>query len=56
MVAALSARLLRTAEFVSLHVDRENTAARRAYERAGFAAFSEFRLVLLRVDSGDSGD
>ena len=48
-VAALSAELVKSSAFVTLHVDRQNTAARRAYERAGFEAFSEFRLVLLAV-------
>jgi predicted GNAT family acetyltransferase len=48
-VAAISAELLRTSEFVTLHVDRENEPALRAYERAGFRTHSEFRLVLLAV-------
>jgi len=48
-VAALSAELLRSSAFVSLHVDRDNLAARRAYEKAGFRPHSEFRLVLLNV-------
>lgn len=48
-VAALSAELLGSSAFVSLHVDRENLAARRAYEKAGFRPHAEFRLVLLNV-------
>ena len=48
-VAAISAELLRTSDFVTLHVDRENMPALRAYERAGFQTHSEFRLVLLAV-------
>lgn len=48
-VAALSRELLRTSAFVTLHVDRENVAAKRAYERAGFRRRSEFRLVLLQI-------
>lgn len=47
-VAALSAELLRTSPFVSLHVAHDNEPARRAYERAGFRKHSEFRLVLLQ--------
>jgi ribosomal protein S18 acetylase RimI-like enzyme len=46
-IAALSAELLSTSAFVSLHVDQRNVPAKRAYEKAGFQAFSEFRLVLL---------
>jgi ribosomal protein S18 acetylase RimI-like enzyme len=46
-VAAVSRELLGTSEFVSLHVDRDNVAACRAYEAAGFRKHSEFRLVLL---------
>jgi hypothetical protein len=49
-LAALSNELLATSPFVSLHVDRENAPARRAYERTGFRAHSLFRLVLLSVD------
>jgi uncharacterized protein len=46
-IAALSAELLATSAFVSLHVDQQNAPAKRAYEKAGFLPFSEFRLVLL---------
>jgi hypothetical protein len=48
-VAAVCRELLRTSAFVSLHVDRDNTPARRAYEHAGFRRHSEFRLVLLEL-------
>jgi hypothetical protein len=48
-VTAVSRELLRTSAFVSLHVDRENTPARRAYEHAGYRRHSEFRLVLLEL-------
>jgi hypothetical protein len=48
-LAAMTAELLRSSAFVSLHVAEGNTAARRAYEKCGFRAFSEFRLVLLRM-------
>jgi ribosomal protein S18 acetylase RimI-like enzyme len=51
-VAALSADLLRTSPFVSLHVAHDNEPARRAYERAGFRRHSEFRLVLLQFAPG----
>lgn len=47
-VAALTEELLKTSSFVTLHVDQENVPAKRAYEKAGFRRFSEFRLVLLR--------
>jgi uncharacterized protein len=33
--------------FVALHVDERNKAARRAYEKVGFAHACDFRLVLL---------
>lgn len=46
-IAALSAELLTSSAFVSLHVDQRNLPAKRAYEKAGFLPFSEFRLVLL---------
>jgi uncharacterized protein len=46
-IAAMCSELLDTSAFVSLHVDRRNTPAKRAYEKAGFRPFSEFRLVLL---------
>jgi predicted GNAT family acetyltransferase len=49
-VAAVSAELLQSSSFVSLHVDRENAPARRAYERAGFRRRGEFRLVLLQIE------
>jgi len=48
-VAAVCAELLRTSRFVSLHVARENAAARRSYEAAGFRPAGEFRLVLLET-------
>jgi RimJ/RimL family protein N-acetyltransferase len=48
-LAAINADLLRSSEFVSLHVAEDNAAARRAYEKCGFRPFSELRLVLLRV-------
>jgi len=48
-VTAVSRELLRTSAFVSLHVDRDNAPARRAYEHAGFRRHSEFRLVLLEL-------
>ena len=47
--AAVCAELLKTARFVTLHVDTENSPARRAYENAGFRRFSAFQLVLLEV-------
>ncbi len=47
-VAALTEELLKSSSFVTLHVDQENVPAKRAYEKAGFRRFSEFRLVLLR--------
>lgn len=47
-VATLLEELLKTACFVTLHVDQENAPAKRAYEKAGFRRYSEFRLVLLR--------
>jgi ribosomal protein S18 acetylase RimI-like enzyme len=47
-VATLTEDLLKTSSFVTLHVDQENAPAKRAYERAGFRRYSEFRLVLLR--------
>lgn len=46
-LASMCSELLDTSAFVSLHVDQRNTPARRAYEKAGFRPFSEFRLVLL---------
>jgi len=46
-IAALSAELLGACGFVTLHVDQRNVPAKRAYEKAGFRLFSEFRLVLL---------
>jgi ribosomal protein S18 acetylase RimI-like enzyme len=48
-VAGVCAELLQTSRFVSLHVARENAAARRAYEAVGFRPFGEFRLVLLKT-------
>ncbi|MEZ5066380.1 MAG: GNAT family N-acetyltransferase [bacterium] len=48
-MGALSAELLRSSQFVTLHVDQRNDPARRAYERAGFRTRAEFRLVLLAV-------
>ncbi|NNE43043.1 MAG: GNAT family N-acetyltransferase [Gemmatimonadetes bacterium] len=48
-VAAVSRELLHASDFVSLHVDRNNTPARRAYGAAGFRPHSQFRLVLLKV-------
>ncbi len=48
-VAGVCHELLKTSDFVSLHVDRENAPARRAYERAGFQAHSAFRLALLSI-------
>ncbi len=48
-VAGVCAELLESSRFVSLHVARENAPARRAYEAAGFRAFGEFRLVLLKT-------
>jgi ribosomal protein S18 acetylase RimI-like enzyme len=47
-VATLTEELLKTSSFVTLHVDQENAPAKRAYEKAGFRRYSEFRLVLLR--------
>ena len=47
-VATLTEELLRSSAFVTLHVDQENSPAKRAYEKAGFRRYSEFRLVLLR--------
>jgi predicted GNAT family acetyltransferase len=47
-VATLTEELLQSSAFVTLHVDQENSPAKRAYERAGFRRYSEFRLVLLR--------
>lgn len=47
-VATLTEELLKNASFVTLHVDQENVPAKRAYEKAGFRRYSEFRLVLLR--------
>jgi GNAT superfamily N-acetyltransferase len=49
-LAAMTGELLRSSAFVSLHVAESNKPARRAYEKCGFRAFSEFRLVLLRMD------
>lgn len=51
-VAAVGAHLLQSSRFVSLHVDRDNVAARRAYEKAGFRQQGELRLLLLRVARG----
>ena len=48
-VTAISAELLKSCPFVSLHVSRDNAPAKRAYEKAGFLPFAEFRLVLLRT-------
>lgn len=48
-VAAVSRELLHASDFVSLHVDRDNTPALRAYQAAGFRPHSQFRLVLLKV-------
>ncbi len=47
-VATLTEELLKASSFVTLHVDQENAPAKRAYEKAGFRRYSEFRLVLLR--------
>lgn len=47
-LATLIDDLLNSTAFVSLHVDHENIPAKRAYEKAGFRRYSEFRLVLLR--------
>jgi hypothetical protein len=46
-VSELSGRLLRGSAFVALHVGRDNHAARRAYEKAGFHLVGELGLVLL---------
>jgi len=51
-VTALSAELLETSPFVSLHVAQDNEPAKRAYERAGFRKQSEFRLVVLQFGGG----
>ena len=48
-VAGVCAELLASSRFVTLHVARENTPARHAYEAAGFREFGEFRLVLLKT-------
>jgi ribosomal protein S18 acetylase RimI-like enzyme len=48
-LTAITADLLRSSAFVSLHVAQDNAAARRAYEKCGFRPFSELRLVLLNL-------
>jgi len=46
---AATTELLKTSPFVTLHVNSENYAAKRVYEKAGYRYHSEFLLVLLQM-------